>query len=91
MTDDIFAPEVLVLSETWFRINSTEDINGYNAYHRVKSENRSGGDVSVYVRQNLGSELLEDMCVVNDTIELCTVKVDLIRSNIYVLSGKKVL
>ena len=35
--------------------------------------------------QNLGSELADDMCMVNDTIEFCTVKVDLGGSNIYVL------
>ena len=68
LTDDRFAPEMLVLTETWFRINPTDDINGYNAYHSVRSENRSGG-VSVYARQNFGYELVEDMCGMNDTIE----------------------
>ena len=73
----------MILTETWFRINSTEDIKGYNEYHKLRNENRSGG-VSVYVRQNLGYEFMDDMCVVNDTIEHCTVKVDLVGSNIYI-------
>ena len=64
MTDDRFAPEVLLLTETLFIINSTEYINGYDAYNKVTSENRSDG-VSVYVKQSLGSELVECMCVVN--------------------------
>ena len=38
------------------------------------------------MRQKLVSELVEDIWVVNDTIELCTVKIYLGGFNIYVLS-----
>ena len=40
LTDDRFALEVLIITEAWFGINSTEDKNVYNAYHRVRCENR---------------------------------------------------
>ena len=56
LTDDRFTPKALLLTETWFEINSTEDINGYIAYYRKRSENRSGG-VSVCVSKILALNL----------------------------------
>ena len=48
-------PNILVLTETWFKANSIREINYFKDYHTVRSTHRSGG-VSVYIKDNLNSK-----------------------------------
>ena len=50
-------PQIIVLTETWFSEDNKFEINGYNGYHTVRSDRRSGG-VSVYVSKSLESQIL---------------------------------
>ena len=68
-------PEILSLCETWFRKGSERDINGYNAYHVTRENNIRSGGVSVYVRDNFNSRKVEELSMVSETIEICTVEV----------------
>ena len=74
--DVFFLPEILVLTKTLFKADSMKNMNMYKAYHKVGYVQRSIG-VSVYVRDHLNSELVEHLCIFNETVELCTVPVNL--------------
>ena len=36
-------PDVLNLTETWFSEDYSEGINGYNSFHTIRKDRRSGG------------------------------------------------
>ena len=73
---EISFPDVLILSETWFKDDVQDDLPSYNGYHTVRSGRRSGG-VSVYARQTHGSHIISDLSFANENIEVCTVDVRL--------------
>jgi len=64
-------PDILVLTETWFSSNYTDDLCGYGAYH-VYRENKRGGGVSIYVRNSIKCTLLPDHSYVGDNFEICS-------------------
>ena len=71
-------PDVIAVSETWLS-NTTSflyELEGYSSYHVVRTAREHGG-VSIYVHNTHQSELIQDLSFVNDTIEICTVKVSL--------------
>jgi len=80
--DELFAfldqlnvrPSVVVLTETWFSPAYSVDIEGYCAYH-VYREVRRGGGVTVYVRKDYVSRLIQRLTYVGDNIEICSVEV----------------
>ena len=47
-------PEVLVLSETWFAVDSCYDIPGYVGHHVYRADKRGGG-VSIFVKDSIDS------------------------------------
>ena len=67
-----YIPEVLVWTETWFKQSSIKNLPGYNCYHTIRPIGRSGG-VSVFIKNNISSKLIDEYCLANDNIEICTV------------------
>lgn len=79
-------PDVIALSETWLdKYNkSTINFQGYICYNVVR--NKPHGGVSILVRENLDSSLIENYSFVNSEIEICTVSVKIKDAN-YVVSS----
>ena len=65
---------VIVLSETWFTNETTQEIEGYNSFH-ITRNNRIGGGVSVYVRNDFNSKFLPLSSSCRDLFEVCSVHV----------------
>ena len=73
--DPLSYPSVLCLSETWFNINSTQEIPGYLGYHVTRAQGRSGG-VSLFVKQTIASKLIPEFSFANAAIEICTIHIN---------------
>ena len=43
------AADIIVLSETWFSVNTCHDIQGYTGFHTCRAD-KTGGGVSVFIR-----------------------------------------
>ena len=69
-------PDVIILTETWLSELSKPyaELEGYNSYHQVREERRSGG-VSIFCRQDLNVETLDHLSVCNQTIETMTINI----------------
>ena len=80
-------PDVLVLTETWFTPNYTVDLPSYHSFHSTRNERRSGG-VSVFISKKLNANKVSNLCFVNDTIEVCTVrcKVPLATTEVFIVA-----
>ena len=66
-------PEIIILTETWFKIETIQNIDGYTSYHTVRDLGRSGG-VSIFVKNSIESTQIDELCISNSTIEICTIK-----------------
>ena len=68
--------DVIAVSETWMSHNSNNfNIPGYDAYHIVR-ENKKGGGVACYVKQELTSMgLTSKSMVVDDVFECTTIEI----------------
>ena len=69
-------PDVLILCETWFEEQSCLDLHNYVAYHTVRPGGRGGG-ASIYINNNLNSTTINTLNYCNQTIEICSVKLNL--------------
>ena len=71
-------PDIIAVTETWLSDNALflYELEGYRSYHVVRTAREHGG-VSIYVHNNHQSELIPDLSFVNNTIEICSVKVKL--------------
>ena len=65
-------PDIITLTETWFKEYDTQEIPGYKSYHVYRSERRSGG-VSIYVKESVCSFKIDNFSYVNSNLEICTV------------------
>ena len=72
-------PDVIVLSETWLTPINKDIIiiNGYYSYSIARSQNAHGG-VSIYIKQNIESCLLEKFTYINDDIEICSTSIEVL-------------
>ena len=70
-------PDVLCISETWLNSNNVHlhEIDGYNSYHVHRSPGSLGGGVAIYVNKNLQSTIINEFCMCNINVELCTVRI----------------
>ena len=70
-------PHIILITETWFNINSITKLPNYSLYARNRDETRGGG-VAIYVRSDLRSYEAIDSKITNKDIEhvWCTVKTD---------------
>ena len=78
-------PHVLVLTETWFSPDFQCNIPNYTAYHTVRSDRRSGGS-SVYVHNTINSRKLSNFCVINNSIEICSVEILINREPMHIVA-----
>ena len=67
-------PSIIVLTETWLNHDNLNNanINMYCSKHSIRESRRSGG-VSIYYRDNLIVNVLEDLCINDCVIECCAV------------------
>ena len=78
-------PDIVSICETWFHGDTTQNIDGYVGHHVTRETTRSGG-VSVYMKQHISSKLVQDLSFVNQTIEICTVHVEIHSLDLFLLS-----
>jgi len=78
------APDVIVLTETWFTRQSVEELDGYNSHHVFREERRGGG-VSIFIREGLKYNVLPHMCNISDSFELCSCEVIIHNSRLVIL------
>ena len=83
MFDDSCLPEIIVLTETWFKPENSFDIPNFNSYHTYRNSGRSGG-VSLYIKNNLISAIVPELCISNETIEISTASLCLNESQIVI-------
>ena len=76
------SPSIFVATETWFTDSYQSDIDGYNAFHTIRSNQRSGG-ISAFVADSLNCRKIDDFCVCNSDIEICTVEIKIDNEEIY--------
>ena len=82
--NDYQLPDVIVLTESWLDDVTPVIVPGFVVYSTVRP-GRSGG-VSILVKKSLKSIKIDEHSYVNDTIELCTIKIYNNRNHI-ILSG----
>ena len=46
---DTYCPEIIAVSETWFKNNSIVNVTGYNIYRTDRCDRRKGGGVCLYI------------------------------------------
>ena len=70
------APDVLAITETWLNKNNKHlyQLIGYHSFHLVRS-NRVHGGVTVFISNKLLSEQLNDLTLINDQIEINSIKI----------------
>ena len=78
------SPDIIVLTETWFEISSTRNLDGYVAHHTVREGSRSGG-ISIYLKNHVTCHLSVDLSYANNCIEICTVFITINNSQMTVL------
>ena len=67
------AADVIVLSETWFSAN-TCDVQGYSGFHTCRAD-KSGGSVSVFVRDCYTSTHVANFSVCHAYYEFCVSRI----------------
>jgi hypothetical protein len=48
-------PDEVGVSETWFKITSSSQVDDLNLYKKDRNDGRSGGGVAIYVNSKLNS------------------------------------
>ena len=69
-------PDVIALTETWLS-DTTKHLyfmEGYSVFHLVRT-NRDHGGISVFVRNDIHTDVSHEFCYINDDIELYTLKI----------------
>ena len=66
--------DVLVLTETWFSVDTVSDVGGYDGFHSCRDGGRGGG-VSIYVNKKLSAQTISSKTFVTDCLECCTVSI----------------
>ena len=57
---DTYRPQIIAVSETWFKIISVMNLNGYNLYRRDRNDGRRGSGVCLYIDRTIKSLELSD-------------------------------
>ena len=81
-------PDILVLTETWFKEDSLKELPHFNSFHTIRTTRRSGG-VSCYVKDHLNSRQIQPLSFCREHLEICTVEVSSQRDIIYIISVYK--
>ena len=78
--------EAILLTESWISDQNSPflEFKNYNSFH-VHRSSKKGGGVSVLVRSDLSSNPVKEHCFVNEYIEINTVKISHLSSEIFVV------
>jgi len=55
-----YKPNVIAVTETWFKQNSVANVDGFCLYSKDKSDGRRGGGVCLYINDSFDSYELND-------------------------------
>lgn len=77
-------PNILCLTETWFKTDSTEEIEGFSSSHVIRPSIRSGG-VSLYVKNELKFHTISMFCRADINIEVNCIEISLQNQSICIL------
>lgn len=69
-------PDIIALTETWLS-DTTKHLyfmEGFSAFHLVRT-NREHGGICDFVRNGIHTDVVNDYCLINDEIELYTIKI----------------
>ena len=71
-------PDILVFTETWLTNDNVEraNIDGYTAFHTIRSDKRSGG-VSIFVHNNVSVSKITELSLCTPSIESCVVSLEI--------------
>ena len=80
-------PDIIVLTESFLDSNNmtTTKLDGYNDFHVVRGEDKRGG-VSIFVRNHLDADNIEEFSYIDSEIEICTVSLKM-KTTTYTISG----
>ena len=80
-------PDVIVTSESFLDSNSMADfhLNNYKDFHITREDTKRGG-VSIFVKQSLNADLLNEFSYIHSEIEICTISLKLSNKS-YTISG----
>jgi len=78
-------PDVIVLSETWFSDSVTSEIDEYKGFHTFRC-NRVGGGISIYVKNTYKCNLINSISKINDSSEICSVKMKINNKNVKIVA-----
>lgn len=70
----VIPPNIVVVTETWFRADTVQCPNNYCGFHTVRNVGRSGG-VSVFVDSCLVSVKIDSLCYSTNIVESCVVDI----------------
>ena len=62
MLCDECKPDLMGITETWFKGTSVVEIKGYSLYRKDRNDGIVGGGVALYVNENIYSYELVDPC-----------------------------
>ena len=66
----------MCFSETWFRLENSTEIAGYNSFCVFRNNVGMGGGISIYKGYKHKSVLVNDISFVSNLIEICSVKIN---------------
>ena len=84
MFHELPLPEIIVLSETWFNEDNAVNLTGYNSFHTFRLSGRSGR-ISIYIKNTFNSQVLPEMCISNESIEMCSASLFINNSKLFIL------
>ena len=69
------SPDIIAITETWLNSENMNcySLDGYDSYHVVREKGKHGG-VSIFIKDSLNYENIEDFTFLNSLIEICTVR-----------------
>ena len=79
---------VICLTETWFKdhefkTNSNYHLPNYEGIHYERKTNKKGGEVLMYIRNDLSYKIRNDLCISDDDREILTI--ELLKKSILLL------
>ena len=68
---------IIGLTETWLKDHSRDlyNIDGYSPVHNIR-KSRTGGGVSLYIKDNIDFKIREDLTMSNDLMETLFIEID---------------
>ena len=69
-------PDIIAISESFLDSNSVDNtyLSGYQGFHSIRGINKRGG-VSIFIKNNIAADIIEEFSFINNEIEICTVNI----------------